>query len=291
MALRIWADGMLTVGSLFSGIGGFDLGLERAGMRVVWQCEQDPFCQRVLAKHWPGVPCHPDVRALVAGACRAEMPVPVLYVDVLCGGFPCQDLSVAGRQAGIDGRRSGLWGEYVRLVDVLRPRYVIVENVRNLLAGDRGRWFGRVLGDLAACGYDAEWDCIPACAVGAPHRRDRVWLVAYPQQPGLEGHGAVAGQPEVAEPRDGRALGDADEERRDGRAGQLGPAGRGEPSYAGWWLVEPDVGRVAHGIPARVDRLRALGNSLVPQIAEWLGRRIVAHEQEAWEAQTAQRVV
>jgi DNA (cytosine-5)-methyltransferase 1 len=230
-------DDRLTVGSLFSGIGGFDLGLERAGMRVVWQCEQDEFCRRVLAKHWPGVPCHPDVRALVADtAWRTQrdgrqrrswrcgrgigrdsgefpdewpadgpVPVPVPYVDVLCGGFPCQDLSVAGRQAGIDGRRSGLWGEYVRLVDVLRPRYVIVENVRNLLAGDRGRWFGRVLGDLAACGYDAEWDCIPACAVGAPHRRDRVWLVAYPQRPRLEGHGAVAGQPEVAEPRDGRA--------------------------------------------------------------------------------------
>jgi DNA (cytosine-5)-methyltransferase 1 len=266
MALRIWADGMLTVGSLFSGIGGFDLGLERAGMRVVWQCEQDPFCQRVLAKHWPGVPCHPDVRALVAGACRAEMPVPVLYVDVLCGGFPCQDLSVAGRQAGIDGRRSGLWGEYVRLVDVLRPRYVIVENVRNLLAGDRGRWFGRVLGDLAACGYDAEWDCIPACAVGAPHRRDRVWLVAYPQRSGLEGHGADAGETEVAEPRDGR-----------------GAAGTGR------WESEPGVGRVAHGVPARVDRLRALGNALVPQIAQWLGERIVAYEQ-AQAAQAAEKV-
>jgi DNA (cytosine-5)-methyltransferase 1 len=304
MALRISADGMLTVGSLFSGIGGFDLGLERAGMRVVWQCEQDPFCRRVLAKHWPGVPCHPDVRALVAdtggerrrqdvrgahgdeaanegwaaqhadepdggreGAGeRPVVPVPVPYVDVLCGGFPCQDLSVAGRQAGIDGRRSGLWGEYVRLVDVLRPRYVIVENVRNLLAGDRGRWFGRVLGDLAACGYDAEWDCIPACAVGAPHRRDRVWLVAYPQQPGLEGHGAVAGQPEVAEPRDGR-----------------GAAGTGR------WESEPGVGRVAHGVPARVDRLRALGNALVPQIAQWLGERIVAYEQ-AQAAQAAEKV-
>jgi site-specific DNA-cytosine methylase len=370
---------MLTIGSLFSGIGGFDLGLERAGMRVVWQCEQDPFCRRILAKHWPGVPCHPDVRALVADTARdgsdqcpppgafgqrtgagdqpggvgGEVPVPVPYVggggvhtpgcwlcewaeehyaergagldewitefraghvcqpeprerppadlrpvivprvDVLCGGFPCQDLSVAGRQAGIDGRRSGLWGEYVRLVDVLRPRYVIVENVRNLLAGDRGRWFGRVLGDLAACGYDAEWDCIPASAVGAPHRRDRVWLVAYPQrdelrqQPGrrggpggagapeladdgreesvadpqrprLEGHGAVPGQPEVAEPRDGRALADAAGQGRgsaraigSAEAGAAGPLG--EPSRSGWWESEPDVGRVAHGIPGGLE--------------------------------------
>jgi site-specific DNA-cytosine methylase len=104
------------------------------------------------------------------------VPVPVPYVDVLCGGFPCQDLSYAGKGAGLDGERSGLWGEYARLIRELRPRYVVVENVSALLA----RGLGRVLGDLAACGYDAEWDCIPASAVGAPHRRDRVWLVAYP---------------------------------------------------------------------------------------------------------------
>jgi DNA (cytosine-5)-methyltransferase 1 len=110
--------------------------------------------------------------------------VPVPYVDVLAGGFPCQDLSYAGKGAGIDGERSGLWGEYARLIRELRPRYVVVENVTALLA----RGMGRVLGDLAACGYDAEWDCIPAAAVGAPHRRDRVWIVAYPNGAGLEGH-------------------------------------------------------------------------------------------------------
>jgi DNA (cytosine-5)-methyltransferase 1 len=250
---------VLTVGSLFSGIGGFDLGLERAGMRTVWFCEQDPFCQRVLAKHWPGVPCHSDVRALVAdtecagleglgrgsdgagstnGGGAGPLPVPVPYVDVLCGGFPCQDLSYAGAGAGIDGERSGLWSEYARLIRELRPRYVVVENVSALLA----RGLGRVLGDLAACGYDAEWDCIPASAVGAPHRRDRVWLVAY------------------------------------SRHGRVGSAGWGEPSDGGWWVTEPDVGRVAHGVPARVDRLRALGNALVPQIAEWLGHRILEYE-------------
>jgi DNA (cytosine-5)-methyltransferase 1 len=333
------SDERLTVGSLFTGIGGFDLGLERAGMRVVWQCEQDEFCRRVLARHWPGVPCHPDVRALVAdageqrrdgrpcerdagreapvggeegghagdggGARGDEMPVPVPYVDVLCGGFPCQDLSVAGRQAGIDGRRSGLWGEYVRLIDVLRPRYVIVENVRNLLAGDRGRWFGRVLGDLAACGYDAEWDCIPASAVGAPHRRDRVWLVAYPQGSGREargrdgvravegpGQGSVArpdGAGDVAYP-DGGGL--QERPQRDGGTSHPGLEASLRDNaerrgLQGWWELEPDVGRVAHGIPDRVHRLRALGNALVPQIAEWLGRRIVAHEEEARQAQAA----
>jgi site-specific DNA-cytosine methylase len=115
------------------------------------------------------------------------VPVPVPYVDVLCGGFPCQDISVAGRGEGIDGARSGLWGEYARLIRELRPRYVVVENVAALLA----RGMERVLGDLAACGYDAEWDCIPASAVGAPHRRDRVWLVAYPRSQDAKRAGAT----------------------------------------------------------------------------------------------------
>jgi DNA (cytosine-5)-methyltransferase 1 len=196
------------------------------------------------------------------------VPVPVPYVDVLCGGFPCQDISVAGRGEGIDGARSGLWAEYARLIRELRPRYVVVENVAALLA----RGMERVLGDLAACGYDAEWDCIPASAVGAPHRRDRVWLVAYAQQPGLEGHGAVAGQSEVPESRDDCPY--CAQAERCGCAG----AERSLALSRAWWLTEPDVGRVAHGVPARVDRLRSLGNALVPQIAEWIGRRIVELE-------------
>jgi DNA (cytosine-5)-methyltransferase 1 len=298
----------LTVGSLFAGIGGFDLGLERAGMRTVWFCEQDPFCQRVLAKHWPGVPVHGDVRSLVAdtgrgsvqrgrgrgevagtagprqgrsrgaagnsGATRAdvpdalrpELPVPVPYVDILAGGFPCQDLSYAGAGAGIDGERSGLWAEYARLIRELRPRYVVVENVSALLA----RGLGRVLGDLAACGYDAEWDCIPASAVGAPHRRDRVWLVAYP-----DGRGGT-----VADPDGGRR--EVGPQRNGGpaRPGLQAPRGHDAErrGVSGWWESEPDVGRVAHGVPNRVDRLRSLGNALVPQIAEWLGGRILEYE-------------
>jgi DNA (cytosine-5)-methyltransferase 1 len=305
---------VLTVGSLFSGIGGFDLGLERAGMRTVWFCEQDPFCQRVLGKHWPGVPVHPDVRCLVAAAdsrsgnggaeaarerdSRASgpqplgrggghdgVPVPVPYVDVLCGGFPCQDISVAGRGEGIDGARSGLWGEYARLIRELRPRYVVVENVAALLA----RGMERVLGDLAACGYDAEWDCIPASAVGAPHRRDRVWLVAYPAKPGreaLRGDGlrTLAGPGQGSVARSDRAGYVADADERPDIAGLPQPVQRPVPrgAEAGWyseqWLIEPGVGRVAHGIPARVDRLRSLGNALVPQIAEWLGHRILERE-------------
>jgi DNA (cytosine-5)-methyltransferase 1 len=213
---------MLTIGSLFAGIGGFDLGLERTGhMRTVWFCEQDPYCQRVLAKHWPGVPIHGDVRTLVADtqvngrgqgrtgrpdpdgarqhepALQAELPVPVPYVDILTGGFPCQDLSYAGRGAGITGERSGLWTDYARLVRELRPRYVLVENVPALLA----RGMGRVLGDLAAVGYGAEWGCVRASDVGAPHRRDRIWIVAYPNAD--SGRLEVSGERHSDPPRPG----------------------------------------------------------------------------------------
>ena len=159
---------MLTIGSLFSGIGGIELGLERAGLGpVVWQAENDPYCLRVLEKHWPDVRRYTDVRQVDENTGRP---------DIICGGFPCQDLSYAGKGAGIDGARSGLWSEFIRVVRLFRPAFVVVENVPALL----GRGMGRVLRDLAACGYDAEWDCIPAAAVGAPHRRDRIFIVAYP---------------------------------------------------------------------------------------------------------------
>lgn len=158
----------LTVGSLFAGIGGFDLGFERAGFTVRWQVEIDPWCRRVLETHWPHVYRHDDVRT--AGAHNLEA------VDVLVGGFPCQDISVAGRGAGITGARSGLWREYARIIRELRPRYVVVENSPALL----GRGLGRVLGDLAEIRYDAEWDCLPMSAFGANQQRDRIWIVAYP---------------------------------------------------------------------------------------------------------------
>ena len=155
---------------LFSGIGGFSLGLERAGMKTVAFCEIDPFCRRVLAKHWPEVPCYDDVRELTG----AKLAADGIAVDVICGGFPCQDVSFAGKRAGLEGARSGLWSEYRRLIGELRPRFVVVENVPGLLS----LGLGTVLGELSEIGYDATWDCIPACAVGAPHRRDRVWVVA-----------------------------------------------------------------------------------------------------------------
>ena len=155
---------------LFSGIGGFSLGLERAGFETVAFCEIDKKCHKVLNKHWPDVPIFEDVCTLT----KELLDERGITVDVICGGFPCQDISLAGKGAGIEGERSGLWTEYARIISELRPKFVIVENVAALLS----RGLDRVLGDLAEIGYDAEWHCIPASAVGAPHRRDRIWIVA-----------------------------------------------------------------------------------------------------------------
>lgn len=273
----------LTFGSLFAGIGGFDLGLERAGMTCKWQVEIDDYASKVLAKHWPDVVRHDDVRT--AGANNLEP------VDLICGGFPCQDVSFAGKGEGLAGKRSGLWAEYARIVSELRPRFVLVENVAAL----RSRGLGRVLGDLATLGYDTDWDCIPAAAFGAPHIRDRVWIIAHSRD---EGPGRWGGRtPTVAtdagsERREawGQSLGDG-KEVASAAAGsahlanangerQLQPQGIfpdewGWPGDAGWWATEPDVGRVAYGVPKRVDRLRCLGNAVVPQVVEWIGRRIV----------------
>ena len=160
-------DKPLTFGSLFAGIGGFDLGLERAGMVCKWQVEIDEYASKVLAKHWPNVHRWDDVRTWPQENTE--------YVDVICGGFPCQDISYAGLGAGLDGERSGLWFEFARVVREMEPRFVIVENVAALLT----RGLDRVLGTLAAIGFDAEWHCIPAASVGAPHIRDRVFVVAY----------------------------------------------------------------------------------------------------------------
>ena len=165
---------------LFSGIGGFSLGLERSGaFETVAFCEIEPFPRKVLAKHWPKVPCYDDIRTLTAARLAADG----IAVDAICGGFPCQDISTAGQGRGLDGERSGLWFEYARLVGELRPKYVIVENVAALL----GRGLEQVLGSLAKIGYDAEWHCISAAAIGAPHRRDRVWIIANTNDNGWNG--------------------------------------------------------------------------------------------------------
>lgn len=233
----------LTVGSLFSGIGGLDLGLERAGMQIRWQVEIDGYCRRVLARHWPDVPRYSDIRELSGHELEP--------VDVIAAGFPCQPVSLAGRRRGQEDAR-WLWTEVDRIVRVVRPRFVLLENVPGLLV----RGLGDVLGGLAASGYDAEWDCLPAAAFGAPHLRDRVFIVAYcPESLGdPTGVGCDAGPLVFAEEIDPHEA----------------------ALRADWWETEPGVGRVAHGVPGQVDRLRALGNAVVPAVAEWIGRRIVA---------------
>ena len=325
----------VTHGSLFTGIGGIDLGFERAGIKTVWQVEIDPFCRKVLERHFPDARRYHNIK-------RVKQFAPV---DIVSGGFPCQDISSAGRMRGIDGKRSGLWSEMWRVIRIVRPRFVVVENVAALL----NRGIERVVGNLAESGYDCEWDCLPAIAFGAPHRRDRIFLVAYPAQRGLAVCGSasrsarhallsregladasccgrqestqgvaieepkrrsgnsrqtMADSPRLLEGREiERAIGerirqsgesinlaDTNGNNGHGRSGavQVGRIGSAEEiaqhdfGPGTQWLVEPSVGRVAHGVPARVDRLKGLGNAVVPQIAEWIGRRIVAavsHEQ------------
>lgn len=326
----------MNVLDLFSGIGGFSLGLERAGMRTVAFCEIDPFCRRVLAKHWPGVELHDDIETREFREGEA---------DIVCGGFPCQDISNAGQRAGLAGERSGLWRHLLRAIRLVRPRYAIVENVAALL----GRGMGDVLGDLAEIGHDAEWHCIPARAVGAPHIRDRVWIIAADPSRGGDGLDGIgqALERQLADPV--AHLADADRSGWPARQQAAAAVGHGRPvgagrgavsdaigervhveqvSFAecsgslfadgdgaiqqvadpygvdaqgliagspdaeirsgsitrpsrpcgdelGWWSIEPDVGRVAHGVPSRVDRLKGLGNAVVPQIPEIIGRAIM----------------
>lgn len=278
---------MITFGSLFAGIGGFDLGFERAGMVCKWQVEIDDYATKVLEKHWPGVHRERDIRQ--CGKHNLEQ------VDVICGGFPCQDISYAGLGAGLEGERSGLFFEAIRVVCELRPRIVVLENVAALLT----RGLDRVLGTLAEIGFDAEWHCVPAAAVGAPHSRDRAFVIAYSNSNGklfgpicreMEWMCAVR-QWDQAE----YGFGTVSQALRAGRLGE----------FSG-------VPRVAHGISGRMDRcklceeffckyrcnspeecdcpkcsglcscefidldrLRGPGNAVVPQVAEWIGKRVI----------------
>ena len=289
----------LTVGSLFAGIGGFDLGLERAGMRVAWQCEIDPDARAILAKHWPEVPCYGDIRSIDWSD--------VEPVDVICGGYPCQPFSHAGSRQGSDDPRH-LWPEVARCVGNLRPRYVLLENV----AGHLSLGFGSVLGDLAALGYDAWWDCIPAAALGAPHLRDRVFVVAWRatadedrepvrhEQQRQQRRATVDGQGVARDDGSARPDTDADGVRRIGQSTRDGAnrgmdvqrgnhtdgcgVDRGRMDARKPWGTGPPVSpvrRMDDGIPARMDapRLRGLGNAIVPQIPELLGRIIMEMEQ------------
>lgn len=328
----------MRVGSLFAGIGGFDLGLQRAGMRIVWQVEIDEFARAVLARHWPDVPKYGDVRELTGD----ELD----QVDLICGGWPCQPFSYAGKRRGSADERD-LWPEFIRIIRRLKPRWVVGENVPGVLTADSGRYFGRILRDLAESGYDAAWRVLRAADVGAPHLRQRLFLVAHASRSEPErgrGPGEMAGAPGVREDdwrqrewvrdaarRGGASLADAQGLRRDrpgaprygrGRSadgGSLAHAeGEGLPSgpqrrSGAWTPAESVLGRVFDGLPAwldghrwpagrgerqydwepartvsrgevpnRVARLRALGNAVVPQLAEAIGWQIMAYESSAW---------
>jgi DNA (cytosine-5)-methyltransferase 1 len=308
---------------LFSGIGGFALGAWMAGMRFEkhYFSEVDPYCVELYQKRFPDAIALGDIKEvncekLMADADSAKLRDATRERSVqdrilpgnngekrnawiITGGFPCQDISVAGKGEGIRGSRSGLWFEYWRIIRDLRPRYAIMENVSALTF----RGLTDVLGSLAEIGYDAEWQDIRAEDVGAPHRRERIWIVAYPasgnagggtgQQQGQEstngessfvlsdasggGREAETGGDNGAEMADAATPG----RRPERSASQEISQSREEQRFAGCnggdrgnWTTEPDVGRLAHGIPHRVDRLRGLGNAIVPQIAELLFEQI-----------------
>ena len=244
----------LNVLSLFAGIGGLELGLERAGMTVVGQIEIDPFCRQVLAKHWPEVPRHDDVRTASDWWLSAARPP----VDLVCGGFPCQPFSSAGQRRGTGDERWG-WPWMETVIRLVRPRYVVVENVAALL--DDSDAFGLVLSGLATLGFHAEWSVLSACAMGAPHTRERLFVVAYTDggdgQPrlglGAKRQGPVPGGHHRTSPW------------RDPIGGALEAASR------------PD--RVADGPPRQM--VKAGGNAVVPQVAEFIGRLIVSAESGA----------
>ena len=242
----------MNVLDLFSGIGGFSLGLERAGMKTVAFCEIEEFPRKVLKKHWPNVPIYEDVRELNATRLDADG---ITGIDVICGGFPCQDISDAGHQAGIDGERSGLWREYERIIGELRPQYVIVENVAALL----NNGLSRVLGGLASIGYDAEWNCIQAAAVGLPHFRDRVWILAYPAQ---SRQATVLSEIDFACEKSAR-------ETRE-RFQLCGTRSGGTR-----WVPNGCICSVVDGVSAELDGLATAGNAVVPQIPEIIGRAIM----------------
>lgn len=295
----------MTFGSLFAGVGGIDLGLERAGLECKWQVEHDPYALRILEKHWPQTARYRDVRYFLGGR-RWRSVRSAWSVDCIAGGFPCQGVSNAGKRLGLADPRSGLWSEYARIVRLLRPRFVFVENVPALTI----RGMGTVVGDLAALGYDSEWACIPAAAVGAPHPRWRLFLVADRGAggPSVRGDGDAPDAASI-----GRVAWRTEQQRQQGRRHIEQLRGQDDARHAAgriWqrsrWLefaafcesqgrlfwpnFIADVRGISDGLPHqldgtpeplkagvanRIDRLRCLGNAVLPQLAEWIGWRIM----------------
>jgi DNA (cytosine-5)-methyltransferase 1 len=252
---------MLTVGSLFAGVGGLEKGLEdTGGFQTVWQVECDSYAQKVLKKHWPDVGRWDDVRTF------PPAPAEDWQCDVICGGFPCQGISNAGKREGLNDERSGLWSEYARIVGILRPRFIVVENVPELAI----RGIDAVCGTLADLGYDAEWQPVSAASVGAPHIRERLFVIAYPKSSNGE-------RIERRTESESRHSGLCRNAMRDHEQAWIyKPRGTwAAMRQDGWGTDEPGVDRASYGVSHRVDRLRCLGNAVVPQVAQWVGERIL----------------
>lgn len=290
---------MVKIGSAFSGVGGFELGLERAipNSKTVWQIEQNVFCQKILRKHWPDAKIYDDVREV--GAHNLEP------VDIFCAGFPCQDISVAGKGEGLDGKKSGLWWECFRIISELRPRIIVLENV-SAITFRGGR---EVVGSLASIGYDTEWQVISARMFGAPHIRKRWFLVGHASntnngpkttevQAGRSEHVVcdtggwdnVANSnshsksngsrfPKTLEGNTANTISKRTQVQIEGEQSSIPLSGsKGTKNSYNYWrenAPESPVCRVDDGIPNRVDRLRALGNAIVPQCSEYIGKCIV----------------
>jgi len=241
-----------SIGSLFSGIGGFELGLERAipGSYTRWQVEKDIKCHRILRKHWPAARIYNQVEEI-----KQEN---VERVDIICGGFPCQDISSSGKKEGLNGTRSNLWWEMHRIIGELRPRIAVMENVSSISV----RGLGGVIGSLSEIGYDAEWCNIRASDFGAPHQRSRWFCVAYPRR-------RVSSNPneertKISLERQYPSLEESRSSSEKGRALQ-------------YWrerFVKSRICRMDDGVPNRVDRINQLGNAIVPQCSEWIGKKI-----------------
>ncbi len=263
---------MLTVGSLFAGIGGIEKGLEDTGGFVTkWQVELDDYTNKVLEKHWPAVTKHRDVRTFpppIESPWLGQQWKAKWGVDLICGGFPCQDISACNYRAkGLDGKRSGLWFQFARIIRTLRPKYVIAENVPAITF----RGLNRVLCDLAASGYDAEWNTLSAKQFGAPQQRDRLFIVAYPASERLKTDAIFGGcTPQTASQEQASRI-------------RLWPgrieSGGTLPDRVRW-CPDSKLCRMVDGVPDRLDRYRCLGNSVWTQVAEYIGRQILNTERK-----------
>ena len=244
---------MLTILDLFSGIGGFSYAAEVlvGGYKTIGFCEYDKKCQEVLKLRFPGVPIYPDIREL------NEETLSKIHANIITGGYPCQPFSQAGKRGGEDDDRH-LWPEMCRIISIVKPKYVICENV----SGHISMGLDSVLFDLESEGYGWEAFIIPACALNAPHRRDRIWIIA-------NNNGELLRQQQKP------ITGSGDTAKPSGNGGKESMAHPQGSGIGGAWATEPGMGRVANGIPARVDRLKGLGNAVVPQIPEILGKMIM----------------